>query len=480
MSRFDQFPPPTSKDQKPNEEMGELSPEAKFAQISKEFEQVFETKDARELSHIFDRSEGLWRSMESRDGAEAVQADLDWFDQNNHRINLYQIAGQRSEGWRDEDMTPERGNHLFALKLRDAIIKQFAQTENQLEASRALARTLRSEGMPEHTRETVIDTLARLGADGGRELEAYLSDERVAINRRLRAALSMSRYGERSPMFVKRAQEVLYAASKSSSPSELNTALELCGLLGGEASRNALEAIDESAHSLAPNQRQWLERDLISIRLALDPDSISSVEIQLEGRVWKSVSGIVFGSIQPTEGFQAYVERNHKKLELLGEALKRTNDAFGSEPILYVDLVPDNTTEIANEGWTQNAIYLSQTLTGHPRVSIRTTIQGAIHEACERWESKGFVDARMEQDYLRLLGTEYDNSGLDKFRLRHRYDIPSRAGHPWDGTREYMAEAGSILLADPSEREKLFDSEKDVIALQSLSYVQGLIQKHSA
>ena len=86
----------------------------------------------------------------------------------------------------------------------------------------------------------------------------------------------------------------------------------------------------------------------------------------------------------------------------------------------------------------------------------------------------------MEADYIRLIGTTYETSELDKFRLRHRYDIPSRAGHPWDGTREYMAEAGSILLADPEKQSTLFDAQKDQVALQALRHVQELIQEYSA
>lgn len=464
----------------PSRKEAEKSPEGKFHEMVSELERVVETKDVGELVNLLDHAEEEWKALESRDGREKVEASLEWHDQNNHRVNLYQIAGQHSEGWEGEEAPPERGEHLLALKRIDIILKQFARSGDRVEASSALERVLSSGTISEHNRETAIDTLARLGEEGGRILEAYAADEQTPLNRRLRAVLSLHRLGEPSSEFVRAAESVLGQSAESTDPRVLNTALELCGVLGGDQGRKGLRMVAESMQRMAPDQRQWLDRDLISVQLLLEPDAMASVKEKLDGRIWKSESGIVFGSLAPSEDFHSYIERNKGKLEKLAEALKRTNDAFGSEPVLYVDLIPDQGAEIANEGWTQNTIYLSQTLTEHPRVSAGTTIQGAIHEACERWESKGFVDAGMEEDYIRLLGTTYETSALDKFRLRHRYDIPSRAGHPWDGTREYMAEAGSILLADPEAQSTLFDAKKDQVALQALSHVQKLIQEHSA
>lgn len=458
----------------------ERSPEEKLHEVVLEFGRMVETKDVGELVSLLDHAEQIWMTLESRDGNEKIEASLEWHDQNNHRINLYQIAGQRSEGWEGEEATPERGAHLLAVKRIDVILKQFAQSEDRASASHALERVLLSGKVPEHNKETAIDTLARLSKEGGRVLEAYASDEQVPLNRRLRAVLSLHRFGEPSPEFVRASESVLMQSVESTDPRVLNAAIEFCGVLGGDQGRKGLRMVAESMQKLALDQRQWLDRDLISVQLALEPDAMKSVKEMLDGRVWKSESGIVFGSLAPSEDFSLYIERNQGKLNQLAEALKRTNDAFGAEPVLYVDLIPDRGTEIANEGWTQNTIYLSQTLTEHPRVSARTTIQGAIHEACERWESKGFVDAQMEADYIRLLGTTYETLALDTFRLRHRYDIPSRAGHPWDGTREYMAEAGSILLADPEAESTLFDAKKDHAALQALGHVQKLIQEHFA
>ena len=464
----------------PSRKEKEKSPEKRLQEITLELGRIVETKDVDELARLLAQADQLWSTLESRDGKEKVEASLEWYDQNNHRINLYQIAGQHSEGWEGEEITPERGAHLLALKRIDIILKQFAQSEDRAQASHTLERVLLSGKVPEHNMETVIDTLARLSKEGGRVLEAYASDEQVPLNRRLRAVLSRHRFGESSQEFVRVSEEVLTQSAESTDPRILNAALELCGVLGGERGRKGLRVVEENMQKLASDQRQWLDRDLISVQLALEPDAMKSLNEKMNGRVWKSESGIVFGSIAPSEDFSLYIERNREKLEQLAVALKRTNEAFGSEPVLYVDLISDRGREIANEGWTQNTIYLSQTLTEHPRVSTRTTIQGAIHEACERWESKGFVDAGMEADYIRLIGTTYETSELDKFRLRHRYDIPSRAGHPWDGTREYMAEAGSILLADPEKQSTLFDAQKDQVALQALRHVQELIQEYSA
>lgn len=464
----------------PSRKEAEKSPEGKFHEMVSEFGRIVETKEVGGLVELLEDAEQDWVSLESRDGKEKVGASLEWHDQNNHRVNLYQIAGQQSEGWEGEEAPPERGEHLLALKRIDVILKQFARSEDRVQASQTLERVLLSANVPEHNRETAIDTLARLGEEGSRILEAYAADEQTPLNRRLRAVLSLSRFGEPSPEFVRASESVLRQSAESTDPRILNGALELCGVLGGDQGRKGLQLVAESMQKLVPDQREWLDRDLISVQLALEPDAMESVKGKIDGRVWKSESGIVFGSIAPSEDFLLYIERNKGKLEQLATALKRTNDAFGSEPVLYVDLIPDQGAEIANEGWTQDTIYLSQTLTEHPRVSAETTIQGAIHEACERWESKGFVDAGMEGDYIRLLGTTYETSALDQFRLRHRYDIPSRAGHPWDGTREYIAEAGSILLADPEAPSTLFDAKKDQVALQALSHVQKLIQEHSA
>lgn len=449
--------------------------------IVDELEQILETKDVDQLRDQLKTAEDFWLSLEIRDGRQAVEESLEWYDQHNHRINLYKIGGQDSEEWDGEESTNKRNEHLLAIKNLDIVLKQFARSENFVEGSRVLNGVLSEGKLSEHSLETSIDTLARLGKEGGMILERYSSDEEVPLNRRLRAALSMLRYSEPTPAFTEQAQNILAEVSETTDSRLLNSALELAVIMGGSSGQQAVNKIEQKMQELTSDQKQWLERDLISAQLSLDPNSVQEIKKKLYGRAWVSSDGIVFGSIAPmdTETFNEFVKDNQTKLQKLSEALKRTNEAFGSEPILYVDLIPDNMSDVANEGWTQNSIYLSQTLMEHPRVSAEATVQGAIHEACERWESKGFVEAGMEADYLRLLGDNYKTSDLDRFRLRHRIDIPSHAGHPWDGTREYIAEAGSILLAEPGKDKVLFDPQDNSVAFQAIDYVRKLIEQHA-
>jgi hypothetical protein len=452
-----------------------------FKNVVDELRRTLETKDIDQLKDKLRSAESDWLSLEKRDGRETVGESLEWYDQHNHRINLYKIGGHRSEEWDEEESTPGRNEHLLSLKQLDIVLKQFARSENPTEASRVLHDVLNEGRLSEHSLETSIDTLARLGKDGGSVLEAYSTNKAMPLHRRLRGMLSLFRYGEPSAIFTEQVQDILAEVSGTTNPNLLNSALELAVIMGVSSGLRIMRIVEQQMQKLSSDQRQWLERDLLSAQLALNPDGIQVVKKRLSGRAWVSHDGIVFGSLasMDVETFNVFVEKNLAKLEQLAEALKRTNEAFGSEPILYVDLIPDNMSEVANEGWTQNSIHLSQTLMEHPRVSIQSTVQGAIHEACERWESKGFVDAGMEEDYLRLLGNNYATSELDKFRLRHRIDIPSHAGHPWDGTREYMAEAGSILLAEPDKEKELFGSQTNGPASRALNYTRKLIAQHA-
>jgi hypothetical protein len=448
----------------------------KFRNISKEFAHIFDAKNTETLSLIFSETIKEWRDLESRDGSSSLDEDLNWYDENNHRINLYQIAGMRSDEWDNDGMAKEKGDHLLAFKKIDACLKQFAKATDPSLASEKLGQVIKMGQIPEHNLETAVDTLARLGVAGGGILERLIGDEEIPPSLRLRAILSTIRFGQSFPTLKDESESILLKSIDSSDPRILTGAIELCGLLGGVSGRDALNKIGEKIKTIPLGQQRWLELDSISTELAIDPDRAESIGLRLGGRMWEAPSGIFFGSLQAFEGFDDFIFRNKLKLVSLAEALKRTNDSFGSEPVLYVDIVPDDVKNTANEGWTQNSIHLSKSMIEHPQVSTKITVQGAIHEACERWESKGFVDAQMESDYMSLLGEEYGSSPLDKFRLSHRYDVPTHAGHPWDGTREYVAEAGSILLAEPDEEKKIFDPARDRSSLSALEYVHGLIQ----
>lgn len=95
----------------------------KLRGISQDFLRILEIKDVDNLSKTLDEAAANWQTSESQDGTERMREDLNWYDQNNHRINLYQIAGQHDGGWDEEETTPEKNEHLLALKRLDICLK---------------------------------------------------------------------------------------------------------------------------------------------------------------------------------------------------------------------------------------------------------------------------------------------------------------------------------------------------------------------
>ncbi len=438
---------------------------------------VASREQARTMA-VLEKAVAEWQRLEQRDGAAAMDASVGWYEVNNHRVNLYEAIGSNSEEWSHEDRTGRDAEHLLAMKKLDIGLKQLAGSDHPDESAQKLAEFV-GFSLPAHNRETAIDSLSRLGPAGAAKLELIMTDNGAPERLRLRAAASGLRFGAGTADFSDKCAALLKETAPGLEGSDLYSAIELAGLVGGEAGRAALATIREKVAGLPPEKRPWYDRDLISTGLAIGAASKEDVARELNGRAWEA-EGIIFGSLAEMPDFADFIAKNRDKIKTLATALKRTNEAFGAEPVLFVDVIPDSMAAQANEGWTQNSIHLSRSLLEHPRISAKTSMQSAIHEACERWESKGLVDADMERDYLQLMGDKYDGSQLDKFRLKHRYDIPNAgAGHPWDGTREYMAEAGSVLLAEPEVAKRWLGGSEGEECAKALKNVRGKIQQHA-
>jgi len=411
-----------------------------------------------------------WREQSS-------SAAEEWLSDNNNRINLFQISGIRDAKWDDEPMDSERAAQLLAIKRLILSIKVMAEADDAEVAARKLDQILNECADTRFINDTAIDTLARMGKIGGDRLMRIMRTPEMPDIVRARVALSMLRYGQQMKNADKLATEVLERIVASESMLVLNSAIELAGLIGADVGRSALDIISKNIKNWPAEKRIWLERDLISTRLTIDPSYQDSVAIDLRGRAWVSKSGIVFGALIPRGDFEKFVASHGDRLEKMAETLTKINAAFGKEPVMYVDLIMEGKK---GDGWTQNSVYASAEIIGHSRVTEAVNAQGIGHEACERWENKGFVDAGMEREYLQMMGDVYSDSVLDKFRLSHRMDIPTHAGHPWDGSREYIAELGSTLLVDPEAVKRLFDPNKDKVAFDALESLEKRLQQFRA
>ncbi|MEK7078967.1 MAG: hypothetical protein AAB929_02755, partial [Patescibacteria group bacterium] len=248
--------------------------------------------------------------------------------------------------------------------------------------------------------------------------------------------------------------------------------IEIAGLLANNEALVILDELQKKMRILPPEKTQWFVRDIISTRLSFTADDKEKNEYlkkTLSERQYTSREGIVFGTLDPNFDFQEFSVRHKNKFDKVAEVVTRINRAFGSEPIMYIDI----STGDANEaGWTQNSIYFSRDYIEHSG-NIDDLTQSAGHEACERWQSKGFIDVQLSKYYLQLMGRQYTGSELDKFRLKYRLIEETNAGHPWDGDREFIAELGSALLVDPEKIKKLFSPSVDKTSIKALGYFKN-------
>lgn len=441
----------------------------KLGSIKAEMFSMLETRSAGEKErHVDGVLDSIAEHVE-KNGLEKWSEGVDWLENNNHRINLYQIAGQKSENWDFETISPVRAEQFRLIKLAEAGLKSLADSPEAVEAATVLARHVDVLKDRPYLCRTALDSLSRVGSvEADRKLEAVAGDETWPLPLRIRAVGAALRHGRTIDRGA-----VIAVLDRAASEAD-HEAAELAGLVGGEDAERVLCALHEKVQDLPPEKKIWWERDILSTHLGLSGGRSEIADSVLGDSKWTSPEGIVFGSIEGFDDLGQWVENHREKLSAMSAAIDRVNKAFGREPVRFVDISPQ---KIDGDGWTANGVYVGKRTVEHPSVSAADCAQSVAHEACERWESKGFVDAGMERDYLELMGDLYEGSELDKFRLNRRLSLPTRAGHPWDGMREFLAEAGSILLADQKAAARLFDPRTDKAATESLEHLRALLDK---
>jgi hypothetical protein len=418
-----------------------------------------EVRPAEEKGREVSSALELVSSCVEKYGQRAWNEGIDWLDGNNHRINLYQVAGQAGE-WEAGEMTPEKAEQFRLIKLAEICLKTLADSPDAEGAARELSSNVDRLRSEPYLCRTALDSLARVDAEAADDkLAAVAADESWPYDLRCRAACAALRNGKPLP------EEIAVSLLAKGIDDIDYQAIELAGLLGGERGARALEEMNARLAERPVSGRLWWQRDILSTHLDASGGRSDLLGTVVGENSWTSAQGIVFGSIEGFDGFGEWADRNRDRLEAVAAAVDRVNCAFGGEPVRYVDITPQR---IDGDGWTQNSIYLGKWTLEHPSLTPEDCAQSAGHEACERWESKGFVDADLERLYLELMGDNYEGSQLDNFRLNRRMSLPTRAGHPWDGTREFIAELGSTMLVDSSAVTNLFDPESDKPALGAI------------
>ncbi len=414
-------------------------------------------------------------------GEDRFRRNAEWLDDNNNRVNLYRIAGQRDEEWlRDEPADADSNEQFLEYRRINAALLRLAEIGGA-EAASAVAEFF--SGHMEHVRpaESSIDALAGIDApEAEAKLLAMIERPEIPGRFRTRAILSGLRNhrsvepGKAAGLLSERVRELGGDLHRSD---ETFAIIEAAGLIGGEPAERLLAEIESALKGRPFEHRRWFERDILSTRLAVAPEKADDLlRERLGNRHYVTAGGTVIGSLDPNLDFPAFAEKERAKLDRIGEAVERVNRAFGSEPVKFIDITAE---KLDDAGWTQNGLYESAAAIAHVE-HPDDLAQGAGHEACERWQSKGFVDAAMARRYLQLMGDEYRGSPLEKFRLNKRMSAPTRAGHPWDGEREFIAELGSTLLVDPKQIDKLFDRNEDEAALDALTYLKRKLETRRA
>jgi len=395
---------------------------------------------------------------------------------NNNRIDLYQITAileGENDARADMEMDKTKAKQLFAYRKIQAALLTAGEIA-QPDSVNLLVSFIDNNYQNAYLCNTAIDSLSKNQTTEAKDEILKIADEqKYGYELRTRAVLAGLRTGfpfENGKISALLKQYMTDLGDQICQSMGTYNIIEIAGLL--DDSRMSAEILDElqdKIQNLPPEKTQWFERDIISTRLTLQSgDKYQYLENKLPARHYVANNGIVFGSLKSDFDFAEFLERHQDKFDRIAEVLERLNQAFGTEPIMYVDISSGDANEA---GWTQNSIYFSSDYIEHSH-EIDDLLQSAGHEACERWQSKGFIDAQLSKYYLQLMGQKYEGSQLDKFRLKHRMKEETNAGHPWDGEREFIAELGSTLLVDSSVIEKLFDSEQDQTPLEALNYLK--------
>lgn len=441
---------------------------------------IYEAKDkggVNELQKTLSIAESKLEILENKEGKEKIQDNQDWLVNNNNRINLYQIsAALKGEKYNlaDEDMDKIRAEQFFAYRQIQASLITAGEIQ-QPESVSLLADFINRKSENSYLSNTAIDSLAKNGLPESKEkINEIVNNEKYNFEIRTRAVLAGLRSGisfdsEKISKILSQYLEIL--GDKLCQSTGTYNIIEIAGLLPDKIqANNILEKLDNRLEDFPLKDSQWFKRDVISTRLNVEKnDQVEYLNKQLANRHYIAQNGIVFGSLDAGFDFSSFLPKQQDKFDKIAEVVDRLNKVFQTEPILYIDISSGDANEA---GWTQNSIYFSSDYMNH-RHEVNDLQQSAGHEACERWQSKGFVDTQLSKFYLQLMGQKYNNSQLDKFRLKYRIKEKTQAGHPWDGEREFIAELGSTLLVDPEVIPKLFDSKTDKLSLESLEYLKN-------
>jgi len=440
---------------------------------------IYESRGQDEISKIqnsLSTAQEELHQLASSNGEQKLQENLDWLLNNNNRIDLYQItAVLNGENYAraDEDMDGTKAKQLFAYRKIQAALS-IAGEITKSDSVNLLASFIDNNRENIYLCNTAIDSLAKNQTPEAKdEILKIADDQKQGYELRTRAVLAGLRAGipfENEKVSDLLKQYMTDLGNQVCQSMGTYNIIEIAGLLTDHnLTIEILNELQNRIQNFPPGKTQWLERDIVSTRLTLQTgDKDQYLKKKLPARHYEAKNGIVFGSLKPDFNFTEFLERHRDKFDKMAEVLGRLNQSFDTEPIMYVDISSGDANEA---GWTQNSIYFSSDHIDHSH-EIDDLLQSAGHEACERWQSKGFIDTRLSKYYLQLMGQKYDGSQLDKFRLKHRMKDETNAGHPWDGEREFIAELGSTLLVDPTISDKLFDPMKDQTALEALNYLK--------
>ncbi len=439
-----------------------------------------EDKDVLKLSEILTREEEVLESLE-KERKDDYDANLNWLLNNNNRIDLYQITAVlngKIYGRAEDEMDEAKAKQLFAYRKIQAILLTLGEVGTQ-ESVELLASFIERNPFAPYLCNTAIDSLSKNSEPNAKaELRKVIENANYNYEIRTRAVLAGLREGMEfdSLTVVDLLREYVDSLGENLCQTMgTYNVIEIAGLLKEKnESAKILDELYDKMRVFPDDKSQWFERDIISTRLTVkSEDKEKYLESNLPGRHYVSEGGIVFGSTDTDFNFQEFLLRHKNKLEKIAKLLNKINKAFGTEPIMYVDF---NSGDANEAGWTQNSIYFSAEYIDHSG-NVDDLLQSTGHEACERWQSKGFIDVELAKYYLQLMGDNYIGSELDKFRLKYRKNAETRAGHPWDGEREFIAELGSTLLVDSKWIDKIFDKEKDKTSFEALTYLKRKLNK---
>lgn len=438
---------------------------------------IYNEKNVANLQKILNQSTSDLNQLKIGNGEQKIQENLDWLSNNNNRINLYQITAViNGENYdtADEEMDETKARQFLAYRKIQAILVSAGEIE-QTDSVALLINFIDQNLQNTYLCGTAIDSLAKNSLpEAKNKLNDLVKDEKYGFEIRTRALLA----GLRAD--IKFADEEIfsllseYTENLDNQLCQSNGTYNIIEIAGLMSNHNLASTILDELHTrmqkFPPEKNQWFERDIISTRLTVKTDDKKEyLDKQLSSRQYVATNGIVFGSLNQNFNFVDFLSKHQDKFDKIAEVLEQLNKAFQTEPILYVDISSGDANEA---GWAQNSIYFSSDYIDHSNV-VADLLQSTGHEACERWQSKGFMDVRLSKYYLQLMGEKYQDSELDKFRLKHRLQEETNAGHPWDGEREFIAELGSTLLVDPSVIRKLFNQDTDKTALEALKYLES-------